>query len=124
MDALIDLSWRLYPATALIVLGVVVAATGVRRCRLAFQRPLAGSMYPLGWMEGFRLTMIGLAVAGIGAAWLWHLPWLLALALAIGGEETLESSIAIAALRRAPRLDARVPHPSGARPTANAAAAT
>ena len=120
MDALIELSWRLYPASALIALGVVIAAAGARRCRLAFLRPLAGSMYPLGWMHGFRLTVIGLAVVGIGAAWLWHLGWLLALSLAIGGEETLESSIAIAALRRA-RPDARVPRRRDVRLTPNTA---
>jgi hypothetical protein len=53
----------------------------------------------LRWMLGFRQVMIGLAVIGVGAAWWWQLGWLLALALIIGGEETLESSICIFALR-------------------------
>ena len=115
MDALVDLSWRLYPATALLALGLVLAAAGVRRCARAFRRPLAGSMQPLGWMLGFRLTLIGLAVMGVGAAWLWQLGWLLALSLAIGGEETLESSIAIAALRRAQPVQTPSPPAAGSR---------
>ena len=122
MDALVELSWRLYPATALVALGLLLATAGVRRCRLAFHRPLAASMHPLGWMRGFRLTVIGLAVVGVGAAWLWQLGWLLALSLAIGGEETLESSIAIAALRRARPLTAGVAHARAARPSPSAAA--
>ncbi|MGE0539652.1 MAG: hypothetical protein AB7R89_05695 [Dehalococcoidia bacterium] len=92
------LPWHVAGASTLIALGLFLAARGVRRCYLAFPRPHA-SMQPLGWMRGFRLTLIGLAVAGIGAAWLWQMPWLLALSLAIGGEEALESSIAIHALR-------------------------
>ena len=103
MDALVELTWRGYPATALMLLGAVVAARAVLLCRAAWRRPLSGPMQPLAWMEGFRLFVIGLALAGIGAAWLWQLGWLLALSLAIGGEETLESSIAITALRRARR---------------------
>ena len=85
MDALIELSWRLYPASALMALGVVIAAAGVHRCRLAFLRPLAQSMYPRRWVHGFRLTLIGLIVVGIGAAWLRYLAWLLALPRAILG---------------------------------------
>ena len=99
MDGVMALEWTRYPAATLLALGVVVALRGLRSCRAAFPRPRAMSMEPLGWMLGFRLTIIGLALVGAGAAWLWRLDWLLALSLAIGGEETLESSIAIGALR-------------------------
>jgi hypothetical protein len=94
----VQLPWHVVGASTLIALGLWLAARGVRRCYLAFPCPRA-SMQPLGWMRGFRLTLVGLAVVGIGAAWLSQMPWLLALSLAIGGEEALESSIAIHALR-------------------------
>ena len=54
----------------------------------------------LTWYRGFRLSVVGLALAGIGAAWAWQQTWLLVLALAIGGEETLEATIAIFGLTR------------------------
>ena len=99
MDGAMALEWTRYPAAALLALGVVLAWRGLHWCRAAFPRPRSASMQPLRWMLGFRLTIIGLALVGAGAAWLWRLDWLLALSLAIGGEETLECSIAIGALR-------------------------
>ena len=44
--------------------------------------------------------MIGLALAGSGAGWLLDQTWLIVLSLAIGGQETLESSIMHFALTR------------------------
>ncbi len=61
----------------------------------------------LRFVRGFRLTVIGLALVAIACAWLWHQQWLLILALVIGGEETLESSIHAYAIRRGIRLEAR-----------------
>jgi hypothetical protein len=90
--------WNIAGGSVLIAFGLFLAARGVRCCYRAFSRP-AASMQPLGWMRGFRLTLVGLAAAGAGAAWFWGMPWLLALSLAIGGEEALETSIAIHALR-------------------------
>jgi hypothetical protein len=101
MDAIVDASWRLYPAATLMVLGALLTVQAVRLARASWRRPLSTSMQPLGWMQAFRLTIIGLALVGIGAAWTWQIGWLLALSLAIGGEETLETSFAISALRRA-----------------------
>ena len=58
----------------------------------------------LRFMRGFRMGVIGLALIATGAAWIWQLGWLLVLALVIGGEETLESSIDAWAVRRGMRL--------------------
>ena len=99
--------WTLYLAAALMPVGLALALRGVMLCRAAFPRPRAVSMQPLTWMRGFRLTLFGLALAGAGAGWLWSLDWLFLLSLAIGGEETLETSIAIQALRAQPRISAR-----------------
>ena len=52
------------------------------------------------------MSILGLALAGVGASWLWNLKWLLILSLAIGGEEILESSLVIYGLKRGKKLDA------------------
>lgn len=107
MHALIDLSWRGYPAAVLMALGAALALRGLRTELEGMKRPARDPAKALTVMRGFRLAVVGLALVGLGAAWAWQLAWLLALSLAIGGEETLESSIAIFALRRGRRLTAR-----------------
>ncbi len=104
METLIDLAWRVYPISALISLGIGLALWGLLMVLNGLRGALRGdSGKLLPWIQGFRLSIIGLALAGLGAAWAWHLIWLLVLSLAIGGEETLESSIVIFALRRGRR---------------------
>ena len=99
-----SLSWRWYPATALILLGGALALWGLWTEALGLRDSLRGDHSRIVvWIQGFRLSIIGLALAGIGAAWALHLTWLLVISLAIGGEETLESSIVIFALRRKQR---------------------
>ncbi len=106
METLIDLSWRVYPISVLIALGIGLALWGLIMELNGLRGALRGdSGKLLLWIQGFRLSIIGLALAGLGAAWAWHLTWLLLLTLAIGGEETLESSIVIFALRRGRRLE-------------------
>ncbi len=105
MDLLFDLSWRVYPASALMVLGSVLALWGLRMEWMGLYHALrTDPARILGFLHGFRLSVIGLALVGIGAAWNWHIAVLLALALIIGGEETLESSVHIYAVRRGRRL--------------------
>ena len=106
MEPVIELSWRVYPALALIVLGIGLALLGLLMQLNGLRGALRGdSGKLLPWIQGFRLSIIGLALVGLGVAWGWHLTWLLVLTLAIGGEETLESSIVIYALRRGRRLE-------------------
>jgi hypothetical protein len=101
MDAIIELSWRAYPAALLIVLGVAgavrSAVTHARRAGL-----LRDPARALAIMRGFRIAIVSLAVAAIGVAWCWQLGWLFVLALVIGGEELLESTVVIAALANGP----------------------
>lgn len=111
LDEIASLSWRWYPATALIGLGASLALWGLRAEVLGLRDSLRGDHTRIVvWIQGFRLSIIGLALAGIGAAWALHLTWLLVLSLAIGGEETLESSIVIFALRRKQRPASEVVH--------------
>lgn len=75
-------------------------------------------------MQGFRATIIGLALVGIGAAWIWHLTWLLIVSLATAGGETLETSLIIFALRHGAelKLGARTTKPSSGGRTSMSAA--
>jgi hypothetical protein len=109
MDAVADLSWRLYPAALLMAAGSAVAAAGLRREIDGILRPVRDPDKVLTFARGFRLAIIGGALAAIGAAWAWHLTWLLVLALVIGGEETLEGTLIIFALTRGAKLRLRVP---------------
>ena len=103
MDAIVDLSWRGYPALAIAGLGTALLARGLRLAGTGLGDPSRN----LRFVRGFRLTVIGLALVAIAAAWTWQLGWLLVLALAIGGEETLESSIHAYAISRGIRLEER-----------------
>ena len=53
-------------------------------------------------IRGFRIAVIGLVFAGLGASWNWHITWLFVLSLIFGGEELLESSVHLFILRRRP----------------------
>jgi hypothetical protein len=100
MEALLTASWQTYAAWALIVPGVVLLLYGGRVEVDGITRPLRDPAKVITWVRGFRFSMIGLALAGAGAGWLLDQPWLIVLSLAIGGEETLESSIMHFALTR------------------------
>ena len=99
MDWLVELSWRAYPAAVLMAAGVVVAVRSVRRGLRRAQRAGRDPMRALALLQGFRAGIVGLSLVGIGAAWCWQLGWLLGLPLIIGGEELLESTVVIAALK-------------------------
>ena len=102
MATLTDLSWRLYPASALIGLGAVFLFAGIRIEVEGIRRPMGDSSKMVTVIRGFRITVIGLSLAGLGAAWNWHITWLFVLSLIFGGEEVLESSVHLFILRRKP----------------------
>jgi hypothetical protein len=106
METLVYLSWRLYLALPLMGLGAACAVWGAKRGLQGLLRAVRGDAAQLApFMEGFRATIIGLALVGLGAAWIWHLPWLLAISLAVGGGETLETSLILFALRHGADLE-------------------
>jgi hypothetical protein len=93
-------SWQTCAAWALIVPGAALLLYGGRVELDGIMRPLRDPAKVITWVRGFRYSMIGLALAGAGAGWLLDQTWLIVLSLAIGGEETLESSIMHFALTR------------------------
>src|SRR5215211_6714824 len=103
MNALFELSWRVYPASVLLAVGGLLVVAGLRR----MWQPFHGPIDTLAWMTGFRLGVVGLALVGIGLAWLWQQVWILAIALGVGGEELLESSSYVAVMKRRATSDER-----------------
>jgi len=101
MTELCELSWRAYPAALLIVAGCAGAVWSGHR-GVSRARRLRDPARALVIMQGFRIAIVGLGVAAIGAAWWWQIGWLFGLALVIGGEELLESTVVITALKNGP----------------------
>ena len=100
MEWLVHLSWRLYLALPLMGVGVVIAVQGARRGQPALMSAVRGDPSELvRLMQGFRSTVIGLALVGLGAAWIWQLGWLLIVSLAVACGETMETALVIYALR-------------------------
>lgn len=91
-------------ASAAIALGAVVAVAGTRRSLTAARCLRLDPERALGILRGFRIAIVGLCLAGGGIGWLWDIDWLLGVSLIICGEEVLESSIGIAALRHDPLI--------------------
>ena len=92
-----DAFWWQYPAIGLVLLGLALLWRGLRWAGRSLVRRGGGVV---GFLEGFRLTVVGLTLVGLGAAWVWQTPFLLYLALGIGFVEVMESSVLIAAMRR------------------------
>jgi hypothetical protein len=84
----------------LVLASIPALIAGLWREWDGLRRPLRDPAKVLTWVRGFRLSMIALALAGSGAGWLLDQTWLIVVSLAIGGEETLESSIMHFALTR------------------------
>jgi len=82
------------------VVGIPLAVRGLRVEWSVLFRPLRHSGKVLMFFRGFRMSIIGLALIGIGAGWMWDQTWLILLSAVIGIEETIESSIDVFALTR------------------------
>ena len=104
--ALMELSWRLYPAAALAVVGALLVARGVR----AFVRAKSEGRDPeraLRVARAGRVVILGLCVAVFAGAWMAQVAWLAALALIVVGEEMLETSLMVATLEDGRRRSLR-----------------
>ena len=95
----LDPLWTSPIAFAVIGLGVMLVWRGLRSGRDGDRALLGQRIDMLNRLEGFRLTVFGLVVIGVGAAVIWQAQWLLLLALGIGFVEILESSALIAVWR-------------------------
>lgn len=110
--------WQTALQVLLMAAGPLIAARGLVQEWDGLRRPIRDPAKVLTFLVGFRTSVIGLALIGIGAGWMWDITWLLVLSLAIGGEETLESTVHIFAVTRG--KDLRLGPASRARPPENA----
>jgi hypothetical protein len=97
--AQLDPFWVSPIAVAVIALGLMLVWRGLRGGRDGDRSLLGRRIDMLHRIEGFRLTVFGLVLIGVGAAVIWQAQWLLLLALGIGFVEILESSTLIAIWR-------------------------
>ena len=102
----LDPHWAIPIAVAMIALGLMLVWRGLYGGRDGGRALLGQRIDMLHRIEGFRLTVFGLVLIGVGAAVIWQAQWLLLLALGIGFVEILESSALIAVWRWSRRRDA------------------
>ena len=102
MDFIADLSWKSYPASALMVVGAGIFFGGIRLEVAGIRLPSGDATKMITVIRGFRYAVLGVALAGLGIAWNWNIMWLFVLSLIFGGEEILESSVHLFILRRRP----------------------
>jgi len=106
MEAFLELSWRLYPASALAVGGTLLVVRGVRdflRARRHARDPERALLVA----RSFRVAIMGLCLTVFAGAWIAGLGWLVAISLIVLGEEMLETSVMVAALRDGAEREAR-----------------
>ncbi len=101
----LDPLWASRIAVAVIALGLILVWRGLRGGRDGDRALLGQRIDMLHRIEGFRLTVFGLVLIGVGGAVIWRAQWLLLLALGIGFVEILESSTLIAVWRWSRRRD-------------------
>ena len=102
----IDPLWVSLIAVPVILLGLMLVWRGLRGGRDGSRALLGQRIDMLHRIEGFRLTVFGLVLIGVGAAVIWQARWLMLLALGIGFVEILESSALIAVWTWGRRRDA------------------
>ena len=100
--ALVDASWRVYPAIGLAAVGAWLAARGLWFGTAGRPGLLRQGRDAFAWIRAFQFAVAGLALVGIAAAWIWRQPWLLVVSLGVLGEEMLETSRILTALTNAP----------------------
>ena len=105
MDLLTDLCWRAIPSALTMAAGLMLFIYGIETLAQALRTSIWSMDRPIVWVGGFRAAIIGLAVVGLGAAWLTQQLWVLLIALAIGGEELLETSVLLYVMRRGRRIE-------------------
>lgn len=106
MDAFIEWPWRFYPAAALMALGLVLSVGGARR-QIAARRYSAATMRkPIHVVTGLRLLLLGVPMIIAASGWALAQEWLFWIGVVVAGEETLETSMLLAALHEGERAQA------------------
>ncbi len=101
-SVVVDAPWRAYPAAALALLGIALIGRGLWFGSADSSGLLRQGRDAVTWIRCFQVAVVGLALVGVAAAWVYRQPWLLVVALGIVGEELLETSRILTALKRNP----------------------
>jgi hypothetical protein len=101
-------------AALMIPAGLVLLVVGFRRGAAGMRRHRRDPPRALALLRGFRISVVGLCLAGVGAGLLWDVGWLVGLSLIIGGEELLESTVVITAMTHGLHARPAVPLRRGA----------
>ena len=99
----VESSWRVYPAAALALLGLVLMVRGLWIGADGKPGLLRQGRDAFAWIRCFQIAVGGLCLVGLAAAWVWQEPWLMVAALAILGEEMHETSRILTAIEQSPR---------------------
>ena len=97
LEAISGAEWRHIPAGLMMAAGLAAITMGLRQIVDGWRRPLGDPRKVMVGFSGFRIAVIGLALAGLGASWNWHILWLFVLSAVFGGEELIESTVHMAA---------------------------
>jgi hypothetical protein len=116
-----DLPWRQVLAPVLTLYGLALAWRGLRGGPNGQRGLLRRQAGALGRAEGWRLFVLGLALAGVGAGWFWEVRWLIFLSLGIGYVEVQEASWVINAWRWGEGRTATEPRASTSSPASGVA---
>jgi hypothetical protein len=106
MDAFFEWPWRFYPAVAIAVFGALLAVRGLRRHAIARRFAESTMAKPIGHVSGFRLILLGVPLMMASAGWALQQEWLFWIGVIVAGEETLETSMLLAALREGEKAQA------------------
>ena len=102
MEFLTELSWKMYPSFAMMAIGLAVLLRGASVARRGLSSLMSDPTRMHRFVIGFRVAVIGITIAGLGAAWNWDILWLFVLSLIFGAEELVESTVHLYILRRGP----------------------
>jgi hypothetical protein len=90
---------RYVPGAGVGLLGLIILANGLIGAHGMFRRGIG----MLARIEGWRVSVLGLAIAGLGIAWIWESKLFLFLSLGIGFTEIREASSVISAFKEEKR---------------------
>jgi hypothetical protein len=96
MSFLVETPWRSLPGMGVGLFGLITLANGLFGNHGMFRRGIG----MLARIEGWRLSVLGLALTGLGVAWVWDSKLFLFLSLGIGFTEIREASAVISAIKR------------------------